>query len=188
MKRFRSIFRTVATLLMVIIIITVGHAMVIRYLYPKNYADYVEKYSNEYDISEELIFAVIKCESGFKPNAKSNKNAVGLMQITEETFNDVKKMLGDDDLSFSVDATDEELNIKYGTYYLRFLNNYFSGDEIAVIAAYNAGLGNVQKWLGEDKKLSRSEIEFAETKAYVKKVLKAKNIYKNVYEKGSQDV
>ena len=170
------------------VLIFFGSRSALKTLYPLRYTEFVETYSKENNLSDSFVYAVIKCESGFKPNAKSNKNAVGLMQITEETFNDVKKMLGDDDLSFSVDATDEELNIKYGTYYLRFLNNYFSGDEIAVIAAYNAGLGNVQKWLGKDKKLSESEIEFAETKAYVKKVLKAKNIYKNVYEKRSQDV
>ena len=185
MKRFRKFFRTVATLLMVIIIIAVGHSMVIRYLHPKDFSDHIEKYSSEYKVPKELVFAVVKCESSFDPNAKSNKDAVGLMQLTEETFNDVKKMLGDDDdLSFSKNATDEEINIKYGTYYLKFLSDYFEGDETAAIAAYNAGLGNVQKWIGEDKKLTVDEIKFAETKEYVKRVLKAKKIYIKAYEKG----
>ena len=92
MKRFRKFFRTVATLLMVIIIIAVGHSMVIRYLHPKNFSDHIEKYSSEYNVPKELVFAVVKCESSFDPNAKSNKDAVGLMQLTEETFNDVKKI------------------------------------------------------------------------------------------------
>ncbi len=181
MKKFRKAFAKFVAFIMVIIIIIVGYSMVIRYLHPKDFSHYVEKYSSEYGVQKELVFAVIKCESSFDPNAKSNKDAVGLMQLTEETFNDVKKKLNDDSISFSKDATDEEINIKYGTYYLKFLNNYFEGDEIATIAAYNAGLGNVSKWIGEDKVLAIDEIKFSETKEYVKKVLKAKNIYKNSY-------
>ena len=116
-----------------------------RMVYPKpeEYKEYVEKYSKEYGVSENLIYAVIKTESGFDSSAVSNKGATGLMQIMPETF----EWLTDDILHEYLDngmLYDPETNIKYGTYYLSRLYGRF-GDWNTAIAAYNGGEGNVSE-------------------------------------------
>ena len=179
MKSFRKFFRIISLILMLVIIAVAGYNIALKYMYPQKNVDLVEKYSREYGVAPELVFAVIKCESSFKADAVSSAGAVGLMQLTEETFDDVKKMVGDDDtLSFETHATDPEVNVKYGTRYLKFLFDFFKGDKIAVLAAYNAGMGNVKEWMGNSPTLEIKEIEFKETKEYVNKVLVAESYYK----------
>lgn len=155
---------------------------------PEEYAEFVEKYAQEYSVSEELVWAVIKTESGFDSSAVSNKGAIGLMQMMPSTFewltNDILR-----DHHNSGMLYDPETNIKYGTYYLSRLHNRF-GDWDTAIAAYNGGEGNVSEWLADlrysddGKKLKIENIpdEFSETENYVKKVNKAFRKYKELYE------
>ena len=181
MKNFKNVFRILITLLMLIIVAFFGYNSIMEHLYPKKYSEYITKYSREFGIDEELVFAVIKCESNFLPHAQSQAGAVGLMQITEATFSDVAKMLHEEaEIEFSTDALNPETNIRYGVRYIKYLNEIFGGDKTAVIAAYNAGLGNVANWMG-DSTLKIEEIKFSETKRYVEKVLKAESIYINLY-------
>lgn len=182
MKNFRRIFSAISCIAMLIIIAFVGYNILIDYTYKPKFLQEVTQYSQEFSVEKELVLAVIKCESSFNEKAESTVGAAGLMQLTEETFLDVKKMLQEgDDITFATHAKVSEINIKYGTRYLKYLSELYVDDEIAVIAAYNAGMGNVNKWLGSDGKLDFSEIKFSETKAYVKKVLKAKEYYKEKY-------
>ena len=161
MKLIRNGFRAVATALMVIIIVAVGYNIVLKSLYPEKYTDHINKYCEEYNVDAPLVYAIIKCESNFKSDAVSSAKAVGLMQLTEKTFNDVSVMLGEETAAnFSKDALDPETNIKYGVRYLQYLYTIFEQDTVAVVAAYNAGLGNVKKWKNGDEKLSTSKIEF----------------------------
>lgn len=159
-------------------------------IYPKpdQYVEFIEKYSKEYGVSEEMIYAVIKTESGFDSSAVSNKGAVGLMQMMPSTF----EWLTADILRENLDRGmlyDPETNIKYGTYYLSRLYNRF-GDWDTAIAAYNGGEGNISEWLddtkysADGKKLDIEKIpdEFSETENYVKKVNRAMNKYKELYE------
>ncbi len=173
-------FRIIMTVIMLAIVGIIGYNIVMKYMYPSQYEDYVEKYCKEYGIRESMVMAVINCESGFDPEAVSEKGATGLMQLTEPTFLHIQKMLGDEDTEFSVDAKDPETNIKYGTRYLKYLSEQFENDSVAVLAAYNAGLNNVKKWAGDDGKLDLEEIEYPETKQYVEKVLKTEENYKNM--------
>ena len=155
---------------------------------PEEYAGFVEKYAQEYSVSEELVWAVIKTESGFDSSAVSNKGAIGLMQMMPSTFewltNDILR-----DHHNSGMLYDPETNIKYGTYYLSRLHNRF-GDWDTAIAAYNGGEGNVSEWLADlrysddGKKLKIENIpdEFSETENYVKKVNNAFRKYKELYE------
>ena len=160
-----------------------------RMVYPKpeEYKEYVEKYSKEYGVSENLIYAVIKTESGFDSSAVSNKGATGLMQIMPETF----EWLTDDILHEYLDngmLYDPETNIKYGTYYLSRLYGRF-GDWNTAIAAYNGGEGNVSEWLCDTRysddgvKLNIDKIpeDFSETEKYVKKVNKYLGRYRDIY-------
>lgn len=181
MRSFRKLFRFVSVVVILIILLILGYNIALRYLYPKEYSEFVEKYSDEYGVNEELVYAVIKCESNFDKNACSHADAAGLMQLTKETFDDIRKMLNElSEYTYEKYCFDAEINIKFGTKYLQYLMEFFNGDKIAAIAAYNAGMGNVKKWLGNNERLDQKDIGFNETAEYVNRILKAEKIYKKL--------
>ena len=159
--------------------LTVG---AIRFAYPMKYEDYIDKYSAQYDVPKTLLFAVIKTESSFDPKAESSAGALGLTQITPETFHWLQTKTGE---SLSDDAlSDPETAIRYGALFLGLLLDEFNSAETAV-AAYHAGRGRVNSWL-KDPEISPdgktlTKIPISETAHYVKKVTKALNIYSNLY-------
>ena len=106
------------------------------------------------------------------------------MQLTEETFFDVAEMLGESPSAFDIYSPD--VNIRYGTRYLFYLYKLYDGNWDNTIAAYNAGLGNVNKWLSDsefsDGKGNLISIPFDETKNYIAKVKKAAEKYIDLYE------
>ena len=148
-------------------------------IYPKpdEYLAYVEKYSSEYNVPEELVWAVIKTESGFDSSAESGVGAVGLMQLMPETFVEITTYRLKEGLDPGM-RYDPETNIRYGTYYLSFLYDRYN-DWDAAIAAYNAGLGNVDQWIVNDPNLE--DIPFKETRNYLKKVNKTQEKYERIY-------
>lgn len=161
-------------------------------MFPLEYKDLVVKYAKEYDLDPFLVFSVIKAESNFNPNATSHKNARGLMQIIDDTAIWAAERIGIND--FRVESLyDPEVNIKIGCWYLKNLKHeiYQYNGELnndLVLAAYNGGIGNVQRWL-KDKKYSSSgksleKIPFKETENYVRKVNNYRKIYENLYKKG----
>jgi len=156
-----------------------------KLIYIKEYEEQVEKYSKEYNVDTNLVYAVIKAESNFKPNAKSNKNAIGLMQLIEDTAKDVLKRV---DLKISDEELenklyDVDININLGTKYLSILLECYGNVEIAV-TAYNAGIGTVDNWIKKGIiKADGSDIEnipYPETNNYVRKILRDYKIYKNL--------
>ncbi len=182
MKTVRSIARKLFCIAIVVIIAFAGYNIYLKISHPDDYRTMVERYCDEYGVEPSLVMAVIKCESGFDKNAQSGAGARGLMQLTEETFYDVRKMVGDgEEYTFTTHWNDAETNIKYGTRYIAYLFELFDGDKTAVLASYNAGMGNVKKWLGDGGKLQIEEIKFPETKDYVEKVLKTEETYKKLY-------
>lgn len=150
--------------------------------HPLEYMEVVEKYSDEYSVPKELIFAVIKAESDFKSDAVSGKGAIGLMQLMPETYAWLCEKSGDVNTDSNFLYT-PEVNIRYGTYYLDMLYSEFGSWENA-LAAYNAGPANVRKWL-KDPSLSEngalSDIPFGETRNYIERVFKARDKYKELY-------
>lgn len=158
-----------------------------RYLlsnYPIRYQQLVEKYAAENDVDKFLIYAIIKTESNFNPDAVSNMGARGLMQIMDETFQWVRFRLGDDEsLGYDV-MFDPEQNIRYGCYLVGYLNRYFENEDAAV-CAYHAGVGNVDSWLSnpdysaDGKNLDK--VPTADTNHYLSKVKKALNYYQTLY-------
>lgn len=158
---------------------------VLKAFYPMKYTEYVEKYSAVFGIEKELLYAVIKTESSFNPEAVSHADAVGLTQITPETFDWLKMKLGEENENLSL--LDPETSIKYGAFFLSYLLDEFENTDTA-LAAYHAGRGRVNGWL-DDKEISPdgkilADIPVAETAHYVKKVNRALKIYNNLYEKG----
>lgn len=150
--------------------------------YPLQYSEFVEASSESFGVPRKIIYAVIKTESDFDSTAQSAAGAIGLMQITPATFEEISRKLGD---SYEKGMMyDPQTNIRYGSYYLSYLYRYF-GDWDVVFAAYNAGMGNVSKWL-DDRQYSTEEgklvnIPFVETAQYVKKVNDVINKYTDLY-------
>ena len=142
-------------------------------VYEIEYSEYVGKYGKEYGVPEAYIYAVIKCESNFKPDAVSSAGAKGLMQLMPATFADIQGRIKSEYPEEMI--TDPEVNIRCGTYYLSYLYGIFK-DWDCVFAAYNAGMGNVRKWLNSedysrDGKLVK--IPFPETDRYLMKIKNA---------------
>lgn len=155
-----------------------------KYIYPYSYREYIDSCSREYDVDPYLVAAVIKTESKFKYNATSNYGAIGLMQLMPETAVWVAGQL--DDTGFALDDLQEPgCNIRYGTWYLSSLKKEFAGNEVLMLAAYNAGRGNVLEWMergGWDYQFNDiAAIPFQETEEYVRSVLKNKAKYQQLY-------
>ncbi len=155
-------------------------------IYPKKYSEYVEKYSEEYNIDENFIYAVIKTESGFDSNARSEVGAVGLMQLMPIAFEEVDgKIDSNDELSYS-DMYKPEYNIMYGSWYLSYLYKQFGSYELT-IAAYHAGMTTVRSWLNDgvinEDNLNLDDIpeDFSDTRHYINKVIKAYKEYNKLY-------
>ena len=154
--------------------------------HPYRYYEHVTKYAEEYGIPEELLYSVIKTESNFNRYARSRVGAIGLMQMMPKTFSWLtsSEHLGEHLPTFSLYTP--AISIRYGAYYLNYLYERF-GDWSTVLAAYNAGEGNVAKWLDDaeysDDGKTLTDIPFPETKVYVKKVDEAMKNYENIIKK-----
>ncbi|MFZ5651947.1 MAG: lytic transglycosylase domain-containing protein [Bacillota bacterium] len=131
-----------------------------------------------------LLAAMVKTESNFEPGAVSVKGARGLMQIMPETGRWVAGRRGmpnySPDLLFN-----PEYNIKIGSLYVAELYKEYNGDTVLVLAAYNAGHGNVNKWIEEDywtgKRGNIDQIPFPETRQFIRKVLFYQQAYRYLY-------
>lgn len=153
-----------------------------KYLYPLRYEEQIVMYSDKYDVDPYLVAAVIKVESRFLPQVVSHQGAVGLMQIMPTTADWAAKTMGIKDFSIG-DLKNADTNINIGTWYLSMLLREFGGDTTLALAAYNGGMGNVEKWL-KSGKLDESNIEdipFGETRDFVARVHKAHTWYKRLY-------
>lgn len=157
---------------------------ILHYLYPLKYKDIIFKYSYENNIDPYFVASVIKVESNFNKDAKSSKNAAGLMQMTPETAIWVASEMKIEHYKESM-LLDPETNIKMGCWYLKDLNEEFDGNKDLMLAAYNGGRGNVNKWLKDKEKSKDGKtlifIPFKETDKYVKKVNATYSIYKKIY-------
>ena len=171
----------VAIIILTVIVVICINKLMIKILYKKEYSEYVSKYSTEYEVDENLIYALIKAESNFKADAISNKNAIGLMQLMPATAEEVAS-------TNNIELTEEnilepEVNIEIGTTYISSLLKKYECTEIA-LAAYNAGIGNVDKWIENGTiKADGSNIEnipFKETNIYVRKIMRDYKIYREI--------
>ena len=149
--------------------------------HPILYAELIDEYSGEYGVPPEIICAVIETESSFRADAVSGAGAMGLMQITRETFWWLLTKAGED---MEVERLFEpEINIKYGTYFLSLLYEEF-GEWDTVYAAYNAGRSRVHGWLENDEITKDGRlvnIPIAETADYVEKVSRSVEKYRTAW-------
>lgn len=153
-------------------------------LYQQQYGEQVEKYSKEFGVEEPLVYAVMRTESGFRPEVESGAGAIGLMQLMPETFDWLQQSL-DGEVIYGSDALhDPDINVRYGTYLLSILLKQYEKQETA-IAAYNAGTTTVDGWL-KDSSISPdgktlTNIPYEETANYVDRVTHAYDLYKKLY-------
>lgn len=158
---------------------------IMKHMYPKTYSEYVMRYAEEYQVDPLLVFAVIKVESNFNENVVSNKNAKGAMQLMDTTAKEVAIDIMSDEVFSSDMLFDVETNIKLGTKYLSKLLEKYNKNYYVAVAAYNAGIGTVDKWINDGViKSDGSDIEnipYKETNNYVRKIIRDYGIYEKLY-------
>jgi soluble lytic murein transglycosylase len=175
-----SVARRLVLLGLVLVVIGLSAVVVVlatkppwweRVRYPLRYSEYVRVHARENGLDPALLAAVIYQESKFNTDAKSSSGALGLMQLTPSTANGIAIRTGGSAFETS-DLFNPEINIRYGAWYLGNLYRKY-GNEKLVLAAYNAGQGNVDRWRANDE-----PIQFPETKAYVSRVERLQRVYK----------
>jgi soluble lytic murein transglycosylase len=161
------------------VLIFVLFVSVIKFRYPVRYYDIILKYSALYGVDPALICAVIHAESKFNEDAVSPKGASGLMQLMEGTADWMAEVHNIPDYSFDR-IFEPALNISIGTKYLSWLLSRYYDVNVA-IAAYNAGNGNVDRWLNDPEFSSDGihldYIPFRETRDFVRRVQFNRQVY-----------
>ena len=145
---------------------------------PLRHENVIRQQADEKGVDAALIAAVIYSESRFYDQT-SHADARGLMQITPQTAEEIEKLSGGSTFELD-DLSDPELNIRYGTFYLKHLLDMYGDDPVAALAAYNAGPGNAETWGGST--MTIDDIEFPETREYVKGVLEKQREYRHIYD------
>ena len=183
---WKKVISIIIVILIIILMLVLFKDKILKMIYPKTYSEIITTYAEKYDVEENLIYAVIKAESNFDSSAVSNKSAIGLMQIVEETALDVAKKnnIELDEGNIEEELLDIDNNIHIGTKYLATLLIQYENKEVA-LAAYNAGIGTVNNWIEKQIiKADGSDIEnipYKETNNYVRKILRDYNIYNDLY-------
>jgi soluble lytic murein transglycosylase len=142
-----------------------------RVRYPLHYSEYVRVHARENGLDPALLAAVIYQESKFRPDARSASGAIGLMQLTPSTAHGIAVRTGGHAFETG-DLYNPEINIRYGAWYLANLFRKYRQERL-VLAAYNAGQGNVDRWRSKGQ-----SIQFAETEAYVDRVEHLERVYR----------
>ncbi len=164
------------TLMAILGILMFGIVNVVYTVYPMPYADIVVEMADKYGVDYLLVYAIIQTESRFREDALSPSGAKGLMQIM-----DITGKWGADEIGISDNLFDPRTNIEIGTWYIAKLINQYNDIDMALMA-YNAGSGNVAKWLGDTRYSSDGKtvhtIPFKETDDYIDRV----NFHRQMYE------
>jgi soluble lytic murein transglycosylase len=161
----------------------VFHQAVKEVVLPLRHEDIIRQQAGEKHLDPALVAAVIYTESRFRDQT-SRAGAKGLMQLTPGTARFVERLSGGSTFELS-DLSTPQVNIAYGTYYLRYLLDRYGDNEALALAAYNGGEGNVDRWVDAARQkgeaLSIDAIPFGETRAYVRAVQSAARQYRSSY-------
>src|SRR5690242_10953866 len=172
-----------AALLVAVIVYPLVSGGVHRNGLPLTNASIIREQAADKHLDPALIAGVIYAESKFEPR-ESAAGAQGLMQILPETAYFLAKRTGGTRFT-AADLATPSVNVAYGSYYLRYLLDHYGGNEMLAVAAYNAGLTNVDTWVAqaraEGRALTASAIPFPETREYVRRVFSARHAYRTTY-------
>ena len=167
------------------IFVMASHDEIEQWEYPRKYADLVEYYAGKYAIDERMLYAVIRTESNFDPNAQSSVDARGLMQITEVTFDWIKSKIAPAEALTFDDLYDPETNIRFGSYFFSYCLQRYGDDLATAAAAYHSGWGTVDELLedGEysDDGVTLRRFPYNQMNRYVDKVTRAYQRYCEIY-------
>jgi soluble lytic murein transglycosylase len=151
---------------------------------PLRHEDIIRQQARDKGLDPALIAAVIYTESRFRDGQTSHAGAQGLMQITPATAQEIARKSGGTEFEIR-DLSTAQVNISYGSWYLRYLLGRYAGNETLALAAYNGGEGNVDRWIDEaqqrERDLTIGEIPFPETRHYVRAVHDAHVQYRRSY-------
>ena len=145
-KTIKKILIIIIIIVLAIVILSRLKTVILKKIYPIKYAEIINKYSLEYEVDPLLVLAIIKAESNFKEESVSTQKAVGLMQLMEETAKELAEKIG---MDYEEGKTlyEPEKNIRLGAKYISELLEKYDGNYMLALAAYNAGIGNVNKWI-----------------------------------------
>ena len=175
MRRFLALAVFAVVAVAVLAFVQYGEpAWLQRLRYPLDYKSIVKAHAQNYRLQPALLAAVIYQESKFDADAESSSGAIGLMQLQPATAEGIALRTGGSKFRLD-DLYDPELNIRYGSWYLRHLLDKYRNERLA-LAAYNAGQRNVDEW-----EAAGGGIQFGETRHYVKRVEDLKKIYRHAY-------
>lgn len=188
MKVIKWIGKLIGFILLAILILFVVCYLSIAYQTSRskiNYQEEIYEYSEKYNVDPLLTASIIKVESDYNKDAKSNQGAQGLMQLLDETASHTADLT---DKEFYPDKlSDVEYNLDLGIAYYDYLYRYYNNRDLA-LAAYNGGVGNVDKWIDEGLidpvDPNTQNIPFEETRQYVTKIDANYDVYKKFYKNG----
>jgi soluble lytic murein transglycosylase len=150
---------------------------------PLRHEDIIRQQATSKHLDPALIAAVIYAESKFNPR-DSTTGAKGLMQIQPATARFIAHRSGGTEFQIA-DLAEPQVNISYGSYYLRYLLDRYDGNATLAVAAYNGGETNVDQWISDSGRgragFRGQDIPFAETRAYVERVMDARRDYRSTY-------
>jgi soluble lytic murein transglycosylase len=192
-QRRRALLRRVTWLFVAVVVVAAVVAAIVapgldkavkEIALPLRHEDIIRQQAADKGLDPALIAGVIYTESRFRDQT-SHAGAKGLMQLLPSTADDIARKSGGTAF-VQGDLADPQVNISYGSFYLRYLLRHYGGNELLAVAAYNAGEGKVDEWVfaarhrGEDFDHTR-HIPFPETRHYVQQVLEMRGRYRERY-------
>lgn len=184
-KRFPVFLSAAALFLMLILYAKPLYRHIVTALYPIQYTEDIRHWAAEYELDPLLLCAFIRTESGFHPEAESSAGAIGLTQITEETFLWIKsKIAATEDICFA-DLHHPAISIRFGAYYIAQCIQRYNGDIATAAAAYHSGWGTVDRLLtapaysADGKTLDL--FPYTQMRNYVFKIAKCYQKYQQFY-------
>lgn len=186
MRRRRGLLATVAVALgvgVIVLVMPLFEKAVTELTLPLTHQDIIRQQAAAKNLDPALIAAVIYAETKFDPRP-SAAGAQGLMQILPQTAKFLAHRSGATTFT-TADLATPQVNITYGSYYLRYLLDEYGGNLVLALAAYNGGEANVSHWLAEARAdrhgFTIADIPFPETRAYIRKVLRVQRDYRHTY-------
>jgi soluble lytic murein transglycosylase len=159
---------------------------ILRYAYPEMYWDLVQETAGDFTYDPRVFHGLVREESSFNPEIVSFAGARGLTQLMPATAREVARKMGR--TVTNAELFDPETNLAIGSRYFDTLARQWNGNLFLAVASYNAGPGNVQKWLAQSGERPLDEfverIPIRETRHYVKRVLGTFEMYRTLYDDG----
>ncbi|MDQ0191131.1 lytic transglycosylase domain-containing protein [Alicyclobacillus cycloheptanicus] len=182
-----------SAILLVLVIVVITSNQFWRWMYPIGYQTDIQQAARVSHVDPLLVASVIRVESKFQTEDVSHAGAIGLMQLMPQTAQWIAQQMRSEGLPYNpsliggstADLSVPAINIHVGAWYIHYLIKQFNGNEVAAIAAYNAGPKRVKQWLGSGQwngELSTiTDIPVGETRHFVDRVFYNYNLYQRIY-------